>query len=43
MGLYDPETPPGARGVHGPNERVSLKTLELTRRVCVHLAMDTLK
>ncbi len=43
FGLYDPGTPPGARRVHGPNERVSLKTVELTRRVCFNLAMDVLK
>lgn len=43
FGLYDPDTPPSARMVHGPNERVSLKTLELTRRVCAHLAIDLLK
>ncbi len=43
FGLYDPETPRESMRVHGPNERVSLKTLELTRRVCVHLAMDTLR
>ena len=43
FGLYDPDTPPSARMVHGPNERVSLKTLELTRRVCAHLAVDLLK
>ncbi|MFH2109792.1 MAG: M20/M25/M40 family metallo-hydrolase [Candidatus Bathyarchaeota archaeon] len=38
FGLYDSETPSHARRVHGPNERVSLKTLELTHRVCTHLA-----
>jgi acetylornithine deacetylase/succinyl-diaminopimelate desuccinylase-like protein len=43
FGLYDPDTPQDARMVHGPNERVSLKTLELTRRVCFHLARDFLK
>jgi acetylornithine deacetylase/succinyl-diaminopimelate desuccinylase-like protein len=43
FGLYDPDTPPSARMVHGPNERVSLKTLELTSRVCFHLARDFLK
>jgi acetylornithine deacetylase/succinyl-diaminopimelate desuccinylase-like protein len=43
FGLYDPDTPPSTRMVHGPNERVSLKTLELTRRVCFHLARDFLK
>jgi len=42
-GLYDPETPRESMRVHGPNERVSLKTLELTRRVCVHLAMEFLE
>jgi len=41
-GLYDPETPRESMRVHGPNERVSLKTLELTRRVCVRLAKDLL-
>jgi hypothetical protein len=35
--------PPGAWRVHGPNEGVRRKTLELTWRVCVHLAMDTLR
>jgi len=43
FGLYDPDTPPGARMVHGPNERVSLKTVELTRSVCLNLARDFLK
>ncbi len=41
-GLYDPETPRESMRVHGPNERASLKTLELTRRVCVRLAKDLL-
>jgi hypothetical protein len=36
-------SPPGALKVYGPNERVRLKTLELTRRICVHLAIDILK
>ena len=41
-GLYDPETPRESMRVHAPNERVSLKTLELTRRACLRLAMDVL-
>ncbi|MBN2334861.1 M20/M25/M40 family metallo-hydrolase [Candidatus Bathyarchaeota archaeon] len=36
--LYDPETPAKALTVHGPNERVSLKTVELTRRAYYNLA-----
>ncbi len=42
-GLYDPETPRESMRVHAPNERVSLKTPELTRRACVRLAMDILR
>lgn len=38
FGLYDPDTPLDARVVHGPNERVSLRTLELTHRVYYNLA-----
>jgi acetylornithine deacetylase/succinyl-diaminopimelate desuccinylase-like protein len=38
FGLYDPDTPPQAMKVHGPNERLSLKTLELTHKVYTHLA-----
>lgn len=38
FGLYDPCTPLAARRVHGPDERVSLRTVELTRRVHLNLA-----
>jgi acetylornithine deacetylase/succinyl-diaminopimelate desuccinylase-like protein len=43
--LFDPETPANrlANLAHGTNERVSVKTLELTRRVHFHLAKDFLK
>jgi len=38
FGLYDPDTPLNARIVHGPNERVSLRTLKLTHSVYNNLA-----
>jgi acetylornithine deacetylase/succinyl-diaminopimelate desuccinylase-like protein len=43
--LFDPETPSNqlADLAHGSNERVSLKTLELTQRAHYHLARDFLK
>ena len=43
--LFDPETPTNhlADLAHGTNERVSVKTLELTQRVRYHLAKDFLK
>jgi len=43
--LFDPETPTNhlADLAHGTNERVSVKTLELTQRVHYHLAKDFLK
>jgi acetylornithine deacetylase/succinyl-diaminopimelate desuccinylase-like protein len=43
--LFDPETPTShlADLAHGTNERVSVKTLELTQRVYYHLAKDFLK
>jgi acetylornithine deacetylase/succinyl-diaminopimelate desuccinylase-like protein len=42
--LFDPETPANhlADLAHGTNERVSVKTLELTQRVHLHLARDVL-
>ena len=42
--LFDPETPTShlADLAHGANERVSIKTLELTKRVYRHLAKDFL-
>jgi acetylornithine deacetylase/succinyl-diaminopimelate desuccinylase-like protein len=43
--LFDPETPTShlADLAHGANERVSVKTIELTQRVYHHLAKDFLK
>jgi acetylornithine deacetylase/succinyl-diaminopimelate desuccinylase-like protein len=43
--LFDPETPTShlADLAHGANERVSVRTLELTQRVYYHLARDFLK
>jgi len=43
--LFDPETPTShlAELAHGANERVSVKTVELTQRVYHHLAKDFLK
>jgi len=43
--LFDPETPTDhlADLAHGVNERVSIKTLELSRKVYYHLAKDFLK
>ena len=43
--LFDPETPPShlAELAHGANERVSVRTVELTQRVYRHLAEDFLK
>ncbi|MCW3988788.1 MAG: M20/M25/M40 family metallo-hydrolase [Candidatus Bathyarchaeota archaeon] len=43
--LFDPETPPShlADLAHGSNERVSVRTVELTQRVYRHLAKDFLK
>jgi len=42
--LFDPETPAShlADLTHGANERVSVRTLELTQRVYYHLARDFL-
>jgi acetylornithine deacetylase/succinyl-diaminopimelate desuccinylase-like protein len=42
--LFDPETPAShlADLAHGANERVSVRTLELTQRVYYHLARDFL-
>lgn len=40
FGLYDPETPKEAMTVHGPNERVSLNTLELTYSVITYLGTN---
>jgi acetylornithine deacetylase/succinyl-diaminopimelate desuccinylase-like protein len=42
--LFDPETPTShlADLAHGANERVSVRTLELTQRVYYHLARDFL-
>jgi acetylornithine deacetylase/succinyl-diaminopimelate desuccinylase-like protein len=42
--LFDPDTPVSHLGdlAHGANERVSIKTLELTKRVYYHLAKDWL-
>jgi len=42
--LFDPETPVNdlVDLTHGTNERVSVKTLELTQRVHLHLARDVL-
>lgn len=42
--LFDPGTPPShlADLAHGTNERVSVRTLELTKRVYYHLAKDFL-
>lgn len=42
--LFDPGTPPShlADLAHGANERVSVRTLELTKRVYYHLAKDFL-
>jgi acetylornithine deacetylase/succinyl-diaminopimelate desuccinylase-like protein len=42
--LFDPETPANhlADLAHGANERVSVRTLELTQRVYYHLAIDFL-
>jgi acetylornithine deacetylase/succinyl-diaminopimelate desuccinylase-like protein len=42
--LFDPETPTShlADLAHGANERVSVRTLELTQRVYYHLAKDFL-
>ena len=42
--LFDPETPTShlADLAHGSNERVSVRTLELTQRVYYHLAKDFL-
>jgi len=43
--LFDPETPASHLGdlAHGANERVSIRTLELTQSVHLHLAKDFLK
>jgi len=43
--LFDPETPTShlAELAHGANERVSIKTIELTQKVYHHLAKDFLK
>ena len=43
--LFDPETPPSQLTdlAHGANERISIKTLELTQKVYYHLAKDFLK
>jgi len=43
--LFDPETPTShlAELAHGVNERVSIKTIELTQKVYHHLAKDFLK
>ncbi|MBN2334126.1 M20/M25/M40 family metallo-hydrolase [Candidatus Bathyarchaeota archaeon] len=43
--LFDPETPPSqlTELAHGTNERISIKTLELTQRVYYNLAKDFLK
>ncbi len=43
--LFDPETPTShlADLAHGSNERVSVRTVELTQRVYRHLAKDFLK
>jgi acetylornithine deacetylase/succinyl-diaminopimelate desuccinylase-like protein len=43
--LFDPETPPSQLTdlAHGANERVSIKTLDLTQKVYYHLAKGFLK
>ena len=43
--LFDPETPPSQLTdlAHGANERISIKTLELTQGAYYHLAKDFLK
>ena len=43
--LFDPDTPTShlADLAHGTNERVSIKTLELTQKVYYHLAKEFLK
>jgi acetylornithine deacetylase/succinyl-diaminopimelate desuccinylase-like protein len=43
--LFDPETPAShlADLAHGANERISIKTLDLTQKVYYHLAKDYLK
>jgi len=41
--LFDPETPASERAVHGVDERIRIKTVDLTRKVYSHLAKDFLK
>ena len=41
--LFEPETNINDLAVHGVNEKISVKTLELTRRVYVNLAKEFLK
>ena len=41
--LFEPETNINDLAVHGVNEKISVKTLELTRRVYFNLAKEFLK
>ena len=43
--LFDPETPPSQLTdlVHGANERINIRTLELTLKVYYNLAKDFLE
>jgi len=43
--LFDPDTPTShlAELAHGANERVSIRTLDLTQKVYYHLAKEYLK
>ncbi|MCW4048757.1 MAG: M20/M25/M40 family metallo-hydrolase [Candidatus Bathyarchaeota archaeon] len=41
--LFDPETKKSELAVHGVNERIRIKTLDLTVRVYINLARDFLK